>query len=137
MAGDGKPRRAGTGRHTIERSVEAHGAYGQHLTKTVGRLLSIVRCIFVNNDQELVDEWVWWLKDKHIDEVIEAGADSAEIVRMDASPTTFEIRYSFRNRDAFDRYEANEAPRLRADGLATFPLERGLKYERNTGEVVD
>ena len=50
---------------------------------------------------------------------------------------TFEVRYRFPSRQAFDHYEQEIAPRLRAEGLKRFPPEKGISYRRSVGEVVN
>ena len=94
-------------------------------------------------DAALADEWLRWLRGGHIAEVINGGATDAEIVELDppadAPPGTtraFEVRYHFPSREHFARYEQEHAPRLRAEGLKLFPVERGVAYRRAIGTVV-
>ncbi len=91
-------------------------------------------------DASMGQAWLDWMNAGHRAAVLAAGAESAEIVRLDspvgASACAFEVRYSFASRRAFDTYEQLHAPRLRSDGLARFGPERGVRYERSTGEVV-
>ena len=101
----------------------------------MSELLYTVRCQFTGNNQ-LSDHWLAWLRDIHIDDVLKCGAQSATIVKMDVEPDTFEIRYIFESRQAFEMYEAEHAPRLRAEGLELFPEDQGISYERTTGDVV-
>ncbi|MEM7453791.1 MAG: DUF4286 family protein [Planctomycetota bacterium] len=96
-----------------------------------------VKCTFDGEQKEAVSaRWVKWLVDEHIADVVNAGAIGADIVRMDGDDLSYEIRYRFENRSAFNSYERDHAPRLRKLGLAEFPHELGLRYERTTGEVV-
>ena len=95
-----------------------------------------VGCEF--SDSSVAAEWVRWLRDEHLRAVCDAGALDAEVVQFDAMPSATvrcEVRYHFASREEFDRYERDQAPRLRAEGLKRFPLERGLRYSRATGEV--
>jgi hypothetical protein len=101
------------------------------------KFLYVVRCTFAPNASAVAPRWLAWLREQHLSEVLAAGAISAEIIRVDNSGEAYEIHYRFASRDAFDRYEREHAPRLRADGLARFPLNLGLKYERRTGEVLE
>ncbi|MBY0527852.1 MAG: DUF4286 family protein [Gemmataceae bacterium] len=87
-------------------------------------------------DEETARQWVHWLREGHVADVIAGGATSAEIVVMDGSPYAYEVRYRFPSRDGFDRYERECAPRLRAEGLKLFPVERGIAYRRSVGVVV-
>lgn len=91
-------------------------------------------------DQATMDEYVRWLEDGHIDQVIAGGAHSAMIVRLDrtatADPHRVEVRYIFSTRTALDRYVEHHAPALRAQGLEKFPPSRGISFARTVGEVV-
>lgn len=88
--------------------------------------------------RELANEYIAWLENGHIDQVLQHGAHTAMIVRITdpADPIQIEVRYVFSTRQAFDRYVSDHAPALRAEGLRRFPLERGIRFERRTGEVV-
>ena len=93
-------------------------------------------------DSRLADEWLRWLRGGHIAEVMAGGATDAEIIELDppagaeASTRAFEVRYHFPSREHFARYEREHAPRLRAEGLKLFPVERGVSCRRAVGIVV-
>ncbi len=87
-------------------------------------------------DQALAEEWLTWLQEGHCKEVCEGGALSAELIVMEGAPLSYEVRYDFPDRGAFERYEAEHAPRLRAEGLARFPTDRGVSYARTTGALL-
>jgi len=93
-------------------------------------------CTFT--DAAVAEEWIAWLRESHLADVCAAGALDAEIIRMDSEAATCrcQVRYHFSSRQAFDAYQRDHAPRLRAEGLKRFPLERGITYERTTGEVL-
>ncbi len=93
-----------------------------------------VACTF--DDAATAEEWVAWLRDEHLGDVLQAGASAGEVVRIDGEALRYEARYAFLSRAAFAAYERDHAPRLRAEGMARFPLDRGLRYERTTGELV-
>jgi len=88
-------------------------------------------------DPEIADAWLRWLRDGHIAAVLTGGATSAEIVALDAPPLAYEVHYRFPSREVFDCYEKDHAPRLRAEGLRLFPLERGISYRRSVGVITD
>jgi len=91
-------------------------------------------------DQRTADEYVAWLAGGHTREVVEGGATSAMIVRLDPEASgnpRVVCQYIFPSRSAFDSYVAHTAPRLRADGLAKFPAERGVTFSRTLGEVIE
>jgi hypothetical protein len=81
-------------------------------------------------------DWLRWLREGHVAEVLANGAQDAEIVKLDAPSPTYEVRFHFPSREVFARYEKEHAPGLRAEGLRLFPPEKGLVYRRSVGEVV-
>lgn len=91
------------------------------------------------DDPAIAEEWVEWLRDGHLADVIAAGAIDAEVVAIDAETdggVILEVRYRFAARGDLERYFERDAPRLRAEGLAKFPPERGVRYRRTIGEAV-
>ncbi len=95
-----------------------------------------VACRFTCNDRQLADRWLEWLLQKHLQDVLDAGAQSAELFHIDDEVPHYLIDYRFNSRDEFERYLAESAPRLRAEGLERFPLELGLQYQRSTGSAL-
>ena len=85
---------------------------------------------------EVAQEWLQWLQAGHCEEVLRRGATKVEIIALDNEPTTYEVRYVFDNHDTFNSYETEHAETLRAEGLALFPVERGIVYTRSTGTVI-
>ncbi len=79
-------------------------------------------------DAALADEWLRWLKGGHLADVLAGGAVEAEVVELDGPPRSFEARYRFPSQRAFEAYERDHAPRLRAEGLRLFPVEKGVTY---------
>ena len=90
------------------------------------------------SDRGVADAWIAWLRDEHLAEVCAAGALDAELIRFDEDGPgdRCEVRYHFPSREAFNGYERNHAPRLRAAGLKRFGTQRGITYERRTGDVL-
>ena len=84
------------------------------------------------DDPALRDEVGIWLRDHHIKDVLAAGAQGAKLY-VHASELAIEIRYTFDSREAFEAYERDHAPRLRADGLA-FLAGRPARFTRTTSE---
>lgn len=89
-------------------------------------------------DEPTAREYIGWLEDGHLAAVIAGGATSSQIIRIQSSTDQIqlEIRYLFPNQQVFDRYVAEVAPALRADGVRRFPPERGIRFERKSGVVV-
>lgn len=101
----------------------------------------VVRMAFA--DRGAMEGFLAWLRDRHVADVCAAGAAEAELVVLDPGPdaaSTIEARYLFASRDAFTRYEREEAPRLRADGLAELArlgvASDRVTFTRTTGEIV-
>ena len=93
-----------------------------------------VRAFFEHED--VADEWVRWLQEGHCREVIDGGARRAEILEIEDVENGFEVRYDFPDKAAFELYERTHAPRLREEGLARFPTNRKITYERACGCVI-
>lgn len=95
-------------------------------------------------DERLAGEYLAWLEDGHVEQVIKGGAHSAMIVKLEraagdglpAGARRVMTQYVFTTREVFDRYVEHFAPALRAEGLAKFGPERGVRMERVMGEIV-
>lgn len=93
-----------------------------------------VRASFPNAD--LLQTYIRWLCDGHVQQVIAGGASGAEVIRLDAEPGlehAAEVRYRFATREALDRYLREFAPALRAEGLAKFGPSTGAAFVRTIG----
>ena len=97
-------------------------------------ILYVVRCTFSPGSASIAERWLTWLRERHLAEVLAAGAVSAEVVRIQGTAEIYEVHYRFGCMQDFERYEQFEAPKLRADGLNRFPLTLGLQYERRVGQ---
>ena len=93
-----------------------------------------VSCRFTN--PSVASRWLQWLKTEHIQDVIDAGAQSAEVFEMMDGELEYQIRYQFASQEAFEKYDSEKAPALREEGLEKFPLSLGLEYHRTTGKRV-
>lgn len=91
-------------------------------------------------DEATCASYIRWLEDGHVDAVIDGGAHSGMIVRLDPEPAGGNPRvqtvYLFPSRAAFDRYVAETAPALREDGIRRFGGIEGVSFARAIGEVV-
>ena len=99
-----------------------------------------VRCRFAaSTNESVIESWLEWLRQGHIQDVIDGGATGASIVEMETEEpeSVYEIRYQFPERATFANYETETAPGLREEGLQKFPLELGLSYERTIGQELD
>lgn len=95
------------------------------------------------DDARVFASWIAWLRDRHLGDVVAAGAEHAELVIEDVAegaPLVVEARYRFSSREAYARYELDEAPRLRAEGLRVLAdlgasPGNGVMFARTTGEI--
>jgi hypothetical protein len=93
-------------------------------------LIYVVRIDF--DDPAARDDFVAWLRTRHIQDVLDAGAEAADLV-VHGEALALEIRYRFASRDVFAAYEHDHAPRLRAEGLA-FLAGRTARFTRSTSD---
>ena len=87
-------------------------------------------------DPSTAVKWLAWMRDEHAAQVVQAGAQNAEIIKIDGVLLRCEARYSFASRAEFDRYVRDHAQRLREEGLRHFPATHEIQYERSCGEVI-
>src|SRR5262249_24590222 len=95
------------------------------------------------DDPNVAHEWIAWLRNEHLAEVIAGGAMDAQVILLDPQPGTpgsggarCEVRDHFAHPESFAAYERHHAPALRAKGVARFPVERGVRLLRRSGVVV-
>jgi len=93
-----------------------------------------IQCEF--DREQVAGEWLRWLRDEHVHDVLAAGATRAEIIRLDGPAWAFRIDYDFPTFDLYEAYNSEHADRLQADCLGRFPLELGIRYERVSGESI-
>jgi hypothetical protein len=80
--------------------------------------------VTVNVDHEAHDEWLVWMKEVHVPEVLATGyfkdARIARILADEDGGKAYSIQYFAVSMNDFERYEALEAPRLRRDSELKF-----------------
>lgn len=100
-------------------------------------------------DDATRQRYIDWLAKGHVQQVIEGGALWGEIVDLTESDQTggcavkceggqwgvgvVQTRYGFASREAYDRYVEQSAPKLRAEGLALFGPDSGVRFSRQLG----
>lgn len=98
-------------------------------TRHVAALRYTVHCRA--DDPAARDAYLAWLEDGHLARVTEAGALAAEVLRLE-DPLAVDVVYTFASRAAFDAYERDHAPRLRAE-----PRPAGLTFTRSGSAMAD
>jgi len=89
-------------------------------------------------DSDTREAYLEWLANGHVDAVIDGGALSGSIVRIDdpAEPRRVETRYLFASHGDLEVYVRDHAPALRTDGMARFGPETGVRFSRTVGELI-
>ncbi len=88
-------------------------------------------------DEATRARFIRWLLEDHIAKICAKGALSGTVLRLSdpALPLRTETRYLFPNPESLQTYLSRHAPALRAEGLAAFPPESGVRFDRVVGEV--
>lgn len=85
----------------------------------------IIYNVTINIDDSVHDQWLVWMKNKHIDDVLATGLFiSAKMVKVlvdeDMGGTTYSVQYLTDSRDKLNDYYKNHATRLRNEGFKLF-----------------
>lgn len=85
----------------------------------------IIYNVTLNIDNSIHDQWLQWMKNKHINEVLATGQFiSARLVKVlveeEMNGTTYSVQYVAPSRDHLESYYQNYALQLRKEGLKLF-----------------
>jgi hypothetical protein len=85
----------------------------------------IIYNVTINIDESVHDQWLSWLKTKHIDEVLATGCFfKAKLIKVlveeEMGGTTYSVQYFAHNVDKLNDYYKNHAPKLREEGMRLF-----------------
>ncbi|CAM4042195.1 MULTISPECIES: DUF4286 family protein [Flavobacterium] len=85
----------------------------------------IIYNVTINIDESVHDQWLQWMRNKHIDDVLATGLFiSARMVKVlveeEMGGQTYSVQYFTDSREKLEEYYKNHAPRLRNEGLALF-----------------
>lgn len=99
----------------------------------------IIYNVTINIDDSVHDEWLIWIKE-HIPQVLATGKFvdaklTKVLIEEDMGGTTYSVQYKAHSRAALDAYYAEDADRLRQDGLKKF-ADKMLAF-RTELEVID
>ena len=80
----------------------------------------IIYNVTSNVEQDLHEEWLQWMQEKHIPDVLATGIFfESRILKVlvddESGAHTYSIQYTCRSLDDFKRYEEEFAPALRAE----------------------
>jgi phosphoribosylamine-glycine ligase len=81
--------------------------------------------VTINIHESVHDQWMQWMQEKHITDVLATGKFSAArmvkvLVEEDMGGTTYSIQYTTDSKETLQRYYDEDAPRLREEGLRLF-----------------
>ena len=99
----------------------------------------IIYNVTINVDESIHKEWLNWIK-LHIPKVLATGKFiDAKLTKVlideEMGGVTYSVQYKAISREALDNYYANDAERLRNDGLKLF-ADKMLAF-RTELEVID
>ena len=82
--------------------------------------------VTINIDESIHDEWLIWMRDKHIPDMLKTGKFShAKMVRVlveeDSGGGTYSIQYTTKDRKTLESYYKHDAERLRGEAQKLFP----------------
>lgn len=85
----------------------------------------IIYNVTVNIDETVHHQWLEWMKNKHIHDVLATGLfNNARMVKVlveeEMGGTTYSIQYFCPSRENLEVYYKDHAPRLREEGLRLF-----------------
>ncbi|MBK8600081.1 MAG: DUF4286 family protein [Flavobacterium sp.] len=81
--------------------------------------------VTINIDDTVHDQWLHWMQEKHIPEVLATGKFSAArmvkvLVEEEMGGTTYATQYTTDSKATLDKYYQEDAPRLREEGQRLF-----------------
>ena len=81
--------------------------------------------ITINIHESVHDQWMQWMQEKHINDVLATGKfSSARMVKVlieeEMGGTTYSLQFTTVNKETLQRYYDEDAPRLREEGLRLF-----------------
>ncbi len=85
----------------------------------------IIYNVTVNVDESIHTDWLNWMQNKHISDVLKTGLfTKAKLVKVmveeEMGGTTYAAQYFTDSRAKLEDYYLNHAPRLRQEGLELF-----------------
>ena len=86
--------------------------------------MQIIYNVTVNIDLSAHDEWVEWMQEVHIKDVMETGffleARFSRILAEEDGGKSYSIQYLCQNMETLEKYQEEIAPKLQADHSSKF-----------------
>ena len=100
----------------------------------------IIYNVTSNIDESIHNEWLTWMKQEHIPQVLATGKfQKATLVRVlveeDMGGVTYSVQYKTPSREALETYYKEDAPKLRTETLKKF-ADKVLGF-RTELEIID
>ncbi|TAI47224.1 DUF4286 family protein [Flagellimonas allohymeniacidonis] len=81
--------------------------------------------VTINIDESVHDEWLHWMRDKHIPDMLSTGKFSHAkmmkvLVEEDMGGVTYSVQYTTKDRSTLEAYYKEDAEKMRGDGLQRF-----------------
>lgn len=85
----------------------------------------IIYNVTINIHESVHDQWMGWMQEKHINDVLATGKFSSArmvkvLIKEEMGGVTYSIQYITENKVTLQRYYDEDAPRLREEALALF-----------------
>lgn len=84
----------------------------------------IIYNVTVNIDNDVREEWLKWMKEQHIPDVMATGFflenKICKVLVNEEQGTTYSIQYTAANMDDLKEYQTNHSPRLQKDAADKF-----------------
>ena len=85
----------------------------------------IIYNVTTNIHESVHDQWLQWMQQKHIPEILATGKfSSARIVKVlieeEMGGTTYSVQYTTDSKDTLQNYYQEDAPKLREEALRLF-----------------
>lgn len=82
--------------------------------------------VTINIDESVHDEWLSWMRDKHVPDMLATGKFSHAkmtkvLVEEEMGGVTYSVQYTTKDRGTLESYYKEDAERLRADAMRLFP----------------
>ncbi len=100
----------------------------------------IIYNVTINIEDSVHDEWLTWMKEHHISQVLATGKFKEAkltkvLVEEEMGGQTYSVQYRAHSREALDAYYREDADKLRTDGLKKF-ADKMLAF-RTELEIID
>jgi len=81
--------------------------------------------VTINIDDSVHDQWLKWMQEKHINDVLSTKKfSSARLVKVlvdeEMGGTTYSVQYTTDSKETLEKYYQEDAPTLRQEGLQLF-----------------